>query len=136
MLAEVAGGHRAFVVVPLVEEDPESGARSAQARRPTSHDNLPGEAQTFGIAATPRIEIVHGQMTARARDEAWIASAPASLDVLVGTTVIEVGVDVPEATVMLILDADRFGLAQLHQLRGRVGRASARSFCILRLGCL
>ncbi len=131
MLAEVAGGRRAFVVVPLVEEDPDSGARSAQATATNLHDILPGVAQTFGIAATPRIGVVHGQMPARARDEVMDRFRAGDLDVLVGTTVIEVGVDVPEATVMLIFDADRFGLAQLHQLRGRVGRGTDRSFCIL-----
>ena len=131
LLGEVAAGRRAFVVVPLVEEDPDSGARSAQATASMLGDVLPGVAQRFGIAVAPRIGVVHGQMPARTRDEVMDRFRAGELDILVGTTVIEVGVDVPEATVMLIFDADRFGLAQLHQLRGRVGRGADRSYCIL-----
>ncbi len=85
-----------------------------------------------GELAGLRVGILHGQLRAAERDETMDArSGPATLDVLVATTVIEVGVDVPEATVMVIEDADRFGIAQLHQLRGRVGRGSARSWCYL-----
>ena len=79
----------------------------------------------------PRVGVVHGQMKAAERDATMDLFRSGELDVLVGTTVLEVGVDVPEASVMLILDADRFGLAQLHQLRGRVGRGEAQSYCIL-----
>jgi ATP-dependent DNA helicase RecG len=82
-------------------------------------------------AAAPRVGVVHGQMKAADRDSTMDRFRRGELDVLVGTTVLEVGVDVPEATVMLILDADRFGLAQLHQLRGRVGRGEAQAYCIL-----
>ena len=82
-----------------------------------------------GTPAT--IEIVHGQMKASERDERMERFRHGDTTVLVGTTVLEVGVDVPEATVMLILDADRFGVAQLHQLRGRVGRGEQQSYCIL-----
>ncbi len=131
LLAEVAGGRRAFVVVPLVEEDPDSGARSAQATAAMLDEVLPRVAAQFGIDVQPRIGVVHGQMAARTRDAVMDAFRAGELDVLVGTTVIEVGVDVPEATVMLIFDADRFGLAQLHQLRGRVGRGADRAYCIL-----
>jgi ATP-dependent DNA helicase RecG len=77
------------------------------------------------------LEIVHGQMKASERDERMERFRSGDVSVIVGTTVLEVGVDVPEATVMMILDADRFGLAQLHQLRGRVGRGEAESYCIL-----
>jgi len=77
------------------------------------------------------MEIVHGQMRAAERDERMERFRSGETSVLVGTTVLEVGVDVPEATVMLILDADRFGMAQLHQLRGRVGRGEAQAYCIL-----
>ena len=73
----------------------------------------------------PLIEIVHGQMKASERDARMERFRSGEVPIVVGTTVLEVGVDVPEATVMLILDADRFGLAQLHQLRGRVGRGEA-----------
>ncbi|MBA2275481.1 MAG: hypothetical protein H0W00_02125, partial [Chloroflexi bacterium] len=78
-----------------------------------------------------RLEIVHGQMKGTDRDERMERFRSGETSVLVGTTVLEVGVDVPEATVMLILDADRFGIAQLHQLRGRVGRGEAQAYCIL-----
>jgi ATP-dependent DNA helicase RecG len=78
-----------------------------------------------------RIGLVHGQQRADERDQTMQRFAMAELDVLVATTVIEVGIDVPNASVMLIEDAERFGLAQLHQLRGRVGRGQHRSFCIL-----
>ena len=131
LLTEVAAGRRAFIVVPLVEEDPDSGARSAQATASMLGGILPGVAEIFDIDVAPRIGVVHGQMPARARDEVMDRFRAGELDVLVGTTVIEVGVDVPEASVMLIFDADRFGLAQLHQLRGRVGRGAERSYCIL-----
>jgi ATP-dependent DNA helicase RecG len=131
MLREVAAGHRAFVVVPLVEEDEASTARSADATAERLAAELPGVAVEFGIAAEARIGVVHGQMHARERDAVMERFRSGELNVLVGTTVIEVGVDVPEATVMIILDADRFGLAQLHQLRGRVGRGGHESYCVL-----
>jgi ATP-dependent DNA helicase RecG len=78
-----------------------------------------------------RIGLVHGQQRADTRDATMAAFAAGELDLLVATTVIEVGIDVPNASVMLVEDADRFGLAQLHQLRGRVGRGKQQSFCIL-----
>ncbi len=130
---EVRAGHRAFVVVPLVEEDEESAARSADEVATTLPGQLREAALGMGVAAepAPRVGVVHGQMKAAERDRVMDLFRSGELDVLVGTTVIEVGVDVPEATVMLILDADRFGLAQLHQLRGRVGRGEAQSYCVL-----
>jgi ATP-dependent DNA helicase RecG len=133
IVREIREGHRAFVVVPLVEEDEESAARSAaevaaalpaQLAEAAAHMNLPAE-------PSPRVGVVHGQMRAADRDATMDLFRRGELDVLVGTTVLEVGVDVPEATVMLVLDADRFGLAQLHQLRGRVGRGEAQAYCIL-----
>jgi ATP-dependent DNA helicase RecG len=131
MLREVAAGRRAFVVVPLVEEDEASGARSAAAMAESLAARLPEIDAVRHYGARPRIGIVHGQMHARDRDAAMERFRAGDLNILVGTTVLEVGVDVPEASVMLIMDADRFGLAQLHQLRGRVGRGGQRAYCIL-----
>jgi ATP-dependent DNA helicase RecG len=133
ILREVRAGHRAFVVVPLVEEDEESAARSAGEVASALPQQLSEAATRQGMSAEPpvRVGVVHGQMKAADRDATMDLFRRGDLDVLVGTTVLEVGVDVPEATVMLILDSDRFGLAQLHQLRGRVGRGESQSYCVL-----
>jgi ATP-dependent DNA helicase RecG len=121
---EAAAGHRTFVVVPLIEEgtdDEASGAVAAES-----------EAARLGELLAPlRVGLVHGRMKAVERDAEMARFRDGELDVLVGTTVVEVGVDVPEATMMIVQGADRFGLAQLHQLRGRVGRGTAESFCVL-----
>jgi ATP-dependent DNA helicase RecG len=128
---EIAAGHRAFVVVPLVEEEPDA-ARSVEQGRDLVLTNWAQAAEVAGVdIAAPNVEIVHGQMKASERDERMERFRSGEAQVVVGTTVLEVGVDVPEATVMLVLDADRFGLAQLHQLRGRVGRGEAQSYCVL-----
>jgi ATP-dependent DNA helicase RecG len=88
-----------------------------------------------GLAAGPlrglRVEVLHGRMAPDAKDDVMRRFAAGEVDVLVATTVIEVGVDVPNATAMVIMDADRFGVSQLHQLRGRVGRGSASGLCLL-----
>src|SRR5256714_9089923 len=84
-----------------------------------------------GPRAGLRIGVLHGRLPADEKDAVMRASAAGDLDVLVATTVIEVGVDVPNATVMIVMDADRFGVSQLHQLRGRVGRGSAPGLCLL-----
>ncbi len=133
IVREVRTGHRAFVLVPLVEEDEDSAARSADEVAAALPLQLTQAAAGLGLPAdpAPRVGVVHGQMKAADRDATMDRFRGGDLGVLVGTTVLEVGVDVPEATVMLILDADRFGLAQLHQLRGRVGRGEAQSYCIL-----
>jgi ATP-dependent DNA helicase RecG len=133
VVREVRAGHRVFVVVPLVEEDEETAARSADEVAAALPPQLAEAAARMGLPEDPavRIGVVHGQMKAAKRDATMDRFRLGELDVLVGTTVLEVGVDVPEATVMLILDADRFGLAQLHQLRGRVGRGEAQAYCIL-----
>jgi ATP-dependent DNA helicase RecG len=118
---EAAEGRQSFVVVPLVAESEALQAASAEA-----------EAERLGAALPAlRIGIVHGQQRADLRDATMTAFAAGEIDVLVATTVIEVGIDIPNASVMLVEDAERFGLAQLHQLRGRVGRGVHRSFCIL-----
>ena len=120
---EAALGHRTFVVVPLIEEgaDEADGAVAAES-----------EAVRLRALLDPlRVGMVHGRMKPAERDAEMTRFRDGELDVLVGTTVVEVGVDVPAATMMVIQGADRFGLAQLHQLRGRVGRGSIESFCVL-----
>jgi ATP-dependent DNA helicase RecG len=119
---EVAAGHRAFVVCPLVEGSERVVARSATEEL----ERLQAE-----VLPDLRLGLLHGQMPAAAKEEAMAAFRSGAVEVLVATTVVEVGVDVPDATVMVVLDADRFGIAQLHQLRGRVGRSSAASWCYL-----
>lgn len=131
LVKEVAAGHRAFVVVPLVEEEPDA-ARSVEQGRDLVLAGWQEAAAVAGVSIEPpNMEIVHGQMKASERDERMERFRSGQAQLVVGTTVLEVGVDVPEATVMLVLDADRFGLAQLHQLRGRVGRGEAQSYCVL-----
>ncbi len=115
-----AAGAQAFWVCPLVAGNEEIDAAAAQDR----FDNL---RQIFG----ERVGLVHGQMKAAERDAAMEAFVRGETRALVATTVIEVGVDVPNATIMVIEHAERFGLAQLHQLRGRVGRGSGKSSCLL-----
>jgi ATP-dependent DNA helicase RecG len=119
---EVAAGHRAFVVCPLVSDSPRVEARSATEEL---------ERLSAGELAGLRVGLLHGQMAPAAREEVMTRFRAGEVEVLVATTVIEVGVDVPEATVMVIESADRFGMAQLHQLRGRVGRGTAPSWCYL-----
>jgi ATP-dependent DNA helicase RecG len=118
---EVAAGHQAFVVAPLVVESDVLAAASAETEAERLQAALPGL----------RVGLVHGQQAAKAREAAMARFVAGKTDVLVATTVIEVGIDVPRATVMVIEDAERFGLAQLHQLRGRVGRGPDKSYCIL-----
>ena len=120
--AEVAAGHRAFVVCPLVSESPRVEARSA-----TEELERLSSTELAGL----RVGLLHGQLAPAAREEVMAQFRAGEVEVLVATTVIEVGVDVPEATVMVIESADRFGMAQLHQLRGRVGRGTAPSWCFL-----
>ena len=119
---QVAQGHQCFVVCPAVEENEDLGIKAATVW-----------AETLQKTVFPdlRIALLHGQMKGAEKEEAMAAFARGEADVMVATTVIEVGVDVPNATLMVIEDADRFGLSQLHQLRGRVGRGKAKSYCIL-----
>jgi ATP-dependent DNA helicase RecG len=129
---EAAAGHRTFVVVPLIDE----ADAPADDAAPTIFDSSAPAAEAEAVRlqdllAPLRVGMVHGRLKAVDRDAEMARFRDGELDVLVGTTVIEVGVDVPEATMMVIEGADRFGLAQLHQLRGRVGRGTVESFCVL-----
>ena len=119
---QVAEGHQCFVVCPAVEENEELGMKAATVW-----------AETLQHTVFPdlRIALLHGQMKGIEKEAAMASFARGEADVMVATTVIEVGVDVPNATLMVIEDADRFGLSQLHQLRGRVGRGKSKSYCIL-----
>jgi ATP-dependent DNA helicase RecG len=119
---EVAQGHRAFVVYPLVSDSPRVEAKSATEEFERLSAN-----ELTGL----RVGLMHGQMATAAREEVMEQFRAGDIQVLVATTVIEVGVDVPEATVMVVESADRFGIAQLHQLRGRVGRGQDASWCYL-----
>ena len=119
---QVAEGHQAYVVTPLVEDSDKLEVSSAEA----TFARL-GEEELAGL----RLGLLHGRLASAEKDVVMEAFRRGELDVLVATTVIEVGVDVPNATVIVILDADRFGIAQLHQLRGRVGRGRHRSTCFL-----
>ncbi|MEO5940659.1 MAG: helicase-related protein, partial [Candidatus Limnocylindrales bacterium] len=133
--AEAALGNRTFVVVPLIDEAEPADDDGATAS-PTIFDSSAPAAEAESVRlrellAPLRVGMVHGRMKPADRDAEMARFRDGELEVLVGTTVIEVGVDVPEATMMVIEGADRFGLAQLHQLRGRVGRGTAESFCVL-----
>jgi ATP-dependent DNA helicase RecG len=119
---ELRAGHQAFVVCPLVSESEALQARAATAE----YERL----RTTEFADF-RVVLLHGQMRPREKAEAMEAFAAGRADVLVATTVIEVGIDVPNATVMLVEDAERYGISQLHQLRGRVGRGTEPSLCLL-----
>ncbi len=119
---QVAEGHQCFVVCPAVEENEELNIKSAELW-----------ADTLQTAVFPdlKVSLLHGKMKGAEKEAIMASFARGESHILVATTVIEVGVDVPNATLMVIEDADRFGLSQLHQLRGRVGRGSAKSYCIL-----
>lgn len=120
--AEVAAGRQAYVVCPLIDASDKIEARSATE----TFEELTGGA-LYGL----KVALLHGRMSSAEKEEVMGAFRDGDLEVLVATTVIEVGVDVPNATVMVILDAGRFGIAQLHQLRGRVGRGDHASSCWL-----
>jgi ATP-dependent DNA helicase RecG len=119
---EVAAGHQAYVVCPLVEDKGKIEAKAATAE----FERLQAE-ELAGL----RLGLLHGQLPSKEKESVMAAFRAGELDVLVATTVIEVGVDVANATVMIVEDADRFGLSQLHQLRGRVGRGADASWCYL-----
>jgi ATP-dependent DNA helicase RecG len=119
---ELDAGRQAFVVCPLVEESEALQARAATAE----YERLrSGELRDY------RVALLHGQMRSKDKQAAMLSFAAGGADVLVATTVLEVGIDVPNATVMLIEGAERYGISQLHQLRGRVGRGAHASTCLL-----
>ncbi|GGJ08117.1 ATP-dependent DNA helicase RecG [Alicyclobacillus cellulosilyticus] len=120
---ELARGHQVYVVAPLVEDAEEDAAEVISATRLA--ERLREQFAGFQVG------LLHGRMNGREKDAVMRSFVCGELQVLVSTTVIEVGIDVPNATVMLVYHAERFGLAQLHQLRGRVGRGGQRGFCIL-----
>jgi ATP-dependent DNA helicase RecG len=122
---EVARGRQAYIVYPLVEESEKLELRAASAE----YERLASE-----VFAQLRLGLLHGQMQGEQKDAIMQAFAVGDIDVLVATTVIEVGIDVANATVMVVEHAERFGLSQLHQLRGRVGRGAEQSYCILIAG--
>ncbi len=120
--SQVKSGHQAFIIYPLVEESEKLELLAATEE----HQRLQKE-----IFPNLKLGLLHGRMRPDEKDAVMLAFRNKEYDILVSTTVVEVGVDVPNATVMLVEGANRFGLAQLHQLRGRVGRAEAQSYCLL-----
>ncbi len=140
---EVAGGHQAYVVCPRIggdgpaDPDESLGAGAADdderdrpSRPPIAVLDLAAELAAGPLAGL-RLAILHGRLPAEEKEKVMVAFADGILDVLITTTVIEVGVDVPNAVVMVVMDADRFGVSQLHQLRGRVGRGADPGLCLL-----
>ncbi|MFE4455015.1 ATP-dependent DNA helicase RecG [Streptomyces sp. NPDC056796] len=136
---EVENGHQAYVVCPRIGDDAEetagkkgkqAPAEDAEKRPPLAVLDIAAQLAEGPLAGL-RVEILHGRMAPDDKDDVMRRFAAGQADVLVATTVIEVGVNVPNATAMVIMDADRFGVSQLHQLRGRVGRGSAPGLCLL-----
>jgi len=118
---EIDNGRQAYVVYPAIEESEKTDLKNA----------VQGKEGFEKVFPEYRIGLLHGRMSTGEREKVMLSFRQGEIDILVSTTVIEVGVDVPNATIMLVVHAERFGLAQLHQLRGRVGRGADRSLCIL-----
>ncbi|GAA2643339.1 ATP-dependent DNA helicase RecG [Streptomyces vastus] len=133
---EVAGGHQAYVVCPRIGDEEDGSAKKkstedeAEKRPPLAVLDVADQLANGPLQGL-KVEVLHGRMQPDDKDAVMRRFAAGETDVLVATTVIEVGVNVPNATVMVIMDADRFGVSQLHQLRGRVGRGSAPGLCLL-----
>lgn len=119
---QIAAGRQVYVVCPLIAENDETGLKSVEAEAKLLKNS---------VFKHRRIGLLHGKLTADEKQAVMQAFSDGALDILVSTTVVEVGVDVPNATVIIIEGAERFGLAQLHQLRGRVGRSDLQSYCYL-----
>ena len=132
---EVAQGHQAYIVAPRISADSDTNADIDFLFGEESHEITSVEELAPTLHAGPlkglKIAILHGRLAADEKDSTMQAFTRGEIDVLVSTTVIEVGVDVPNATIMVIMDADRFGVSQLHQLRGRVGRGTSPGLCLL-----
>ncbi len=133
---QAAKGWQAFVVYPVIEEKPEEESKLLIENGRTG---LKAAIKMYGelrkrVFPELRVGLIHGRLSADEKDETMRRFQQGEIDVLVSTTVIEVGVDVPNASVMVVEHAERFGLAQLHQLRGRIGRGAAKSYCILMTG--
>jgi len=118
---EIASGAQVYVVYPIIEESEKLNLKPLTTGVETIRKRFPNR----------RVEMMHGRMSASDKEETMQRFKRGEIDILVSTTVIEVGIDVANASIMLIIDADRFGLSQLHQLRGRVGRGERKSYCIL-----
>jgi len=131
---EVGSGHQAYVVCPRIggdgPDEDDAAPADGDSRPPVAVLDLAAELSAGPLAGL-RLAILHGRLPAEEKEKAMLAFADGLVDVLVTTTVIEVGVDVPNAVVMVVMDADRFGVSQLHQLRGRVGRGSDPGLCLL-----
>jgi len=123
---QVAAGHQAYIVYPVIEEGAMEGELKAAIKM---HDRL--RSHEF---SSLHVGLLHGRMSADEKDATMASFKRGEIDVLVSTTVIEVGVDVPNANVMVVEHAERFGLSQMHQLRGRIGRGAAKSYCVLMTG--
>ncbi|WP_309063575.1 ATP-dependent DNA helicase RecG [Streptomyces sp.] len=138
---EVANGHQAYVVCPRIGDEEDEQKKAGRKKPPSAEDEAEkrpplavldvADQLAKGPLQGLRVEVLHGRMQPDDKDAVMRRFAAGETDVLVATTVIEVGVNVPNATVMVIMDADRFGVSQLHQLRGRVGRGSAPGLCLL-----
>ena len=134
---QVAKGQQAFVVYPVIEEKPEEESKLPLAE--PGRTGLKAAIKMYDelrkrVFPELRVGLIHGRLSAEEKDEAMRRFQRGEINVLIATTVIEVGVDVPNASVMVVEHAERFGLAQLHQLRGRIGRGAAKSYCILMTG--
>ena len=120
---EINTGRQAYIVCPLVEESEEMDGVKSVTEQLEYYKN---------IFSDYKVEMLHGKMKPKEKDEIMMRFKNGEINILISTTVIEVGVDVPNSTLMIIENAERFGLAQLHQLRGRVGRGKFKSYCILK----
>lgn len=125
MLQQIAEGRQVYIICPMVEESDESALENVTVYAEELRAVFPN---------TVRIEILHGKMRPTEKEDVMKRFSEGEIDILVSTTVIEVGIDVPNATVMMVENAERFGLAQLHQLRGRVGRGTEQSYCVFMMG--